>query len=114
MGDTNYIGIVVKILESPKQKVLKNDILITRFRAQIPQFRTRRIVRLTFLGNLSRDVTTYYKINDYLLIEGYISIRNQKNANLKFAKSKKIHITVQKVYPFFLNSDRSIKKTSDY
>ena len=114
MGDTNYIGVVVKILEPPKQKVLENDILITRFRAQIPQFRTRRIVRLTFLGNLARDVTMYYKVNDYLLVEGYLSLRNKKNASLSFSKSKKTHITVQKVYPFLLNSDRSISKNSDY
>jgi len=105
MNDTNYIGVVIKILESPKQKFLKNNILVTQFRAQIPQFRNTRIVTLTFLGNLARDIITYYKVNDYLIIEGYISLRNKKNS-----KSKKIEITVLKVYPFLLSYDRLITK----
>jgi len=106
MGDTNYIGGIVKILEPPKQKILKNKILVTKFRAQIPQIRNSRIVTLSFWGNLARDVTTYYKVNDYLIIEGYLSIRNKKNL-----KSKKIEITVLKVYPFLLKYDRSISKS---
>jgi len=111
MSDTNYIGGVIKILETPKQKVLKNNILVTKFRAQIPQLRNTRIVTLSFWGNLARDVTTYYKVNDYLLIEGYLSLRDKKNSNLTILKSKKIEITVLKVYPFFLSYDRSLSKT---
>ena len=110
MNDTNYIGGVIKVLESPKQKILKNNILVTQFRAQIPQFRNTRIVTLTFWGNLARDITTYYKVNDYLIIEGYISLRNKKNSNLIISKSKKIEITVLKVYPFLLSYDRSVTK----
>lgn len=108
MNDTNYISGVVKILESPKQKMLQNNILVTKFRAQIPQLRATRVVTLTVWGNLARDVTTYYKINDYLLIEGYISLRNKKKSNSIISKSKKIEITVLKVYPFLLTYDRSI------
>jgi hypothetical protein len=110
MNDTNYIGGVIKILEPPKQKSLKNSILVTKFRAQIPQFRNSRIVTLSFWGNLARDVTTYYKVNDYLIIEGYLSVRDKKNLNLLSSKSKKIEITVLKVYPFLLKYDRSSTK----
>ena len=110
MNDTNYIGGVVKILETPKQKMLKNNILLTKFRAQIPQLRDTRLVTLTFWGNLARDITTYYKRNDYLIIEGYLSLRNKQSSNLMTQKSKKIEITVLKVYPFLLNYDRSIQK----
>ena len=111
MSDTNYIGTVIKILEKPKQKVLKNNILVTKFRAQIPQLRNTRIVTLSFWGNLARDVKTYYKINDYLIVEGYLSLRDKKNSNSNSLKSKKIEITVLKVYPFFLSYDRSLSKT---
>ena len=111
MSDTNYIGGVIKILEPPKQKILKNNILVTKFRAQIPQLRNTRLVTLTFWGNLARDVTTYYKVNDYLIIEGYLSLRDKKISNLSISKSKKIEITVLKVYPFLLSYDRSISKT---
>jgi hypothetical protein len=103
MAYTNYIGGVIKILETPKQKFLKNKILVTKFRAQIPQRRNTRIVHLTFWGNLARDIVTNYKVNDYILIEGFLSLRNNQSSKLKISKLKKIEITVLKVYPFFLS-----------
>jgi single-stranded DNA-binding protein len=103
MTDTNYIGSVIKILETPKQKFLKNNILVTRFRAQMPQRRTTRIVTVTFWGNLARDIVTNYKVNDYLIVEGFLSLRNKKSSKLPSSKSKKIEITVRKAYPFLLS-----------
>lgn len=106
MADTNYIGCIVKILETPKQKTIKNNILTTQFRVQLPQIRNKSstIAKLSFWGKLARDVLDYYKKTDYILIEGYVSISKKK-------KSKKIEITVLKVYPFFLSSTRLNKKT---
>ena len=100
MTDTNYIGCIVKILETPKQKIVKNNIVTTKFRVQLPQIRnqTTTIAKLTFWGNLARDVLEYYKVNDYIIIEGYLSLSKKK-------KSKKVEITVLKVYPFFLTSN---------
>jgi single-stranded DNA-binding protein len=102
MGDTNLVGGIVKILETPKQKILNTNITITRFRVQFPQVRNSSIIHLTFWGNLARDVANYYKVNDYILIEGYISLRDKKNSTKIVSKSKKIEITVLKVYPFVL------------
>jgi hypothetical protein len=101
MGDTNYISSIVKILEIPSQKVFKNNIISTRFRVQLPQIRKTGIVNLIFWGNLARDVSNHYKINDYIIIEGYSSL-NKTNKQ----KLKKVEITVFKVYPFHLNSNR--------
>ena len=39
MSDTNYIGCIVKILETPKQKIVNNNNLMTQFRVQLPQIR---------------------------------------------------------------------------
>lgn len=100
MSGTNYIGGIVKILETPQPKILKNNILVTKFRAQFPQRKNPRVVTLTVWGNLARDVTTYYQKNDYLLIEGYLSIRTKKTEKGTPNKSKKIRITVLKLYPF--------------
>ena len=36
MSDTNSIGGLVKILETPKQKIINNNIFITRLRVQFP------------------------------------------------------------------------------
>ena len=110
MNDTSYFGGIVKILEAPTQKMLNNNILVTKIRAQIPQFRSTRLVTLKFWGNLARDVVTYYKVNDSLIIEGYLALCDKKDSNLMNQKSKKIEITVLKAYPLFLNYDRSIQK----
>jgi single-stranded DNA-binding protein len=100
MGDANLVGGIVKILEAPKQQIFNPNIAVTRFRVQFPQVRNTSVVHLTFWGNLARDVASYYKTNDYILIEGYISLRDKKNLNNSISKSKKVEITVLKVYPF--------------
>jgi single-stranded DNA-binding protein len=100
--DTNIVGGIVKILEMPKQEIYSNNISITKFRVQFPQFRNTSIVYLTFWGKLATDVAQFYKINDYILIEGYISIRNNKMSNKSFS-SKRVEITVLKVYPLLLS-----------
>lgn len=102
MGDTNLISGIAKILETPKNKSFNSDLPNTQFRVQFPQVRNTSVVYLTFWGNLARDVANYYKINDYILIEGYISLRDRDNSNKIISKSKKVEITVLKVYPFVL------------
>jgi single-stranded DNA-binding protein len=111
MSDTNIVGGIVKILEMPKQKIFNTNIPVTKFRVQFPQFRNTSIVHLTFWGNLARDIAEYYKINDYILIEGYISVRNKKISGIDISKSKKVEITVLKVYPFFLGENVFTDKT---
>ena len=105
MGDTNYISSIVRILEIPTQKISKNNIVITKFRVQLPQTRKIGIINLVFWGNLARDVTNYYKINDYIIIEGYLSLNKISENKIK-QKLKKVEVTVFKVYPFRLNSNR--------
>ena len=106
MVDTNYLGSIVKILENPKQRVVKNKITTTEFRVQLPQVRNTQIVNLVFWGNLARDVANYYQVNDYIMIEGYLSLRPKLTNNLTKKNLKKVQITVSKVYPFLLSSNR--------
>ncbi len=98
MRDINYFGGVVKLLENPIQKLINNNISVTEFRVQLPQVRNTKIVTLIFWGNLSRNVANFYKIHDYILIEGYLAL--PKKVNLK-----EVEITVLKVYPFLLNDN---------
>ena len=109
MGDTNYFSGVVKILENPVQNVVNEKLLLTTFRVEIPQIRQNKIISLVFWGNLAHDITNYYRINDYILVEGYSSIENQSSRVLS-KNLKKIIITVLKAYPFFLDSDRNLIK----
>lgn len=102
MSDTNYIGAIVKILESPKNKITKNKISVTKFRAQLPQIRQTRVVDIIVWGNLANDIVNYYNVNDYILVEGYLSLR--KVISLKPKILKRSRFTILKVYPFFVSS----------
>ena len=99
MADTNYIGSVVKILEKPIQIVNNNKIVRTECRGQLVQIRNIQIVHLVFWENLVNDITNNYQLNDYLMVEGYLSFPNQTNNKLAKRPFKKAQITVLKVYP---------------
>ena len=106
MGDTNYIGVIVKILESPKNKTIKNKISITKFRAQIPQIKKTRVIEVVVWGNLATDIVKYYGTNDYILVEGYLSLQkiDQPKSNRKILK--RARLTALRAYPFLLSSNR--------
>jgi len=101
MGDTNYFSGTVKILETPIQKLVKKKTVITIVKGQIFQRRQKKNISLIFWGKLGRKIKASYKKNDYILIEGYLSI---KKTNLKL---NKIVITGLKAYPLFLRSTKS-------
>ena len=102
MGDTNYFSGIVKVLESPKYKIIKSNISTLTFRAELPQFRKTKLIHVVVWGNLVNDVKTYYQINDYILIEGYLLNKKKK---IIPKNSKKTLITVLRIYPFILKSN---------
>jgi len=110
MGNTNYFSTIVKILENPKKTTSQKNTPISRFRAELPQIRKNKVVYLVFWGNLANHVNTYYQTNDYLLIEGYLSIRHNTSNDLLKKNFQKIEIAVLKIYPFFLNPNRQNSK----
>ena len=114
MSNTNYIGGTVKILETPRQKVIHDNILVVTCRVQISQVRQTRVIKLIFWGNLAQDVINCYKINDYILIEGYLSLISQVDSEVTTKPLKNIEINVLKVYPFLLGYDRLSSNIEDY
>ena len=106
MGNTNYISSIVKVLENPIQTLFNKNIPITQFRVQLPQVRNNIIINLVFWGKLSQDIVNYYEIDDYIIIEGYLSVRDKK----MLKNLKKVEITVLKVYPFLLSYNRQSNK----
>ena len=106
MSNINYITSIVKVLETPNKILFNNTIPVTRFRVQLPQNRNTQIVNLIFWGNLAESTFNYYNINDYIIIEGYLSSKNILTSARK--NLKKIEITVFKIYPFLLDSNRNI------
>ena len=107
MVDTNYIISIVKILEPPNKIFFNNIVLFAEFRVQFPQIKNSRIVDLIFWENLASHVTNYYQINDYIMIEGYLSLNTKYLLNKDKHKQsfKKFEITVLKIYPFLLGSN---------
>lgn len=99
MGDTNYLGSIVKILEKPIQTIVNEKVLKTECRAQLAQVRNTRIINLVFWGNLAIDSLNSYQVNDYIMIEGYVSLRNIKSKKLGRRNLKKIEIAVLKSFP---------------
>lgn len=99
MADTNYLGTIVKILEKPIQTIVNNKVLKTECRAQLAQIRNTRIVNLVFWGNLAGDSINSYQVNDYILIEGYVSLRKMKSKKMAQRNLKKIEIAVLKSFP---------------
>ena len=110
MGNANYFSGIVKILENPKQTFVNSKVPVTRIRVELPQRRNNRLAYLVFWGNLANDAKNLYKMNDYILVEGYVSIRNKENTNPNTKSLKKLTITVLKVYPFLLLENRLYTK----
>ena len=102
MSDISYIQGIIKVLETPQQTSIDNDLVFVRFRAQLASVRKFQIVQVIFWGNLAQDIVSSYKINQYLLIEGYPSFRNSANSR---QTSKKMEITGLRVYPFSIKID---------
>ena len=104
MSDTNYFSGIVKILKTPVKSFINKKIIKVTVLVEIPQIRKNKIVYLTFWGNLAQEVKNYYQVNDYVLIEGYLSIE-KKTSELFSENQKKMIITVLKIYPFLLKSN---------
>jgi hypothetical protein len=111
MGDLNYFNGVVKILEVPRKKILDDKFSLIQCRVQLPQIRSNEIVMLNIWGKLSKDIIKNYTIADYILIEGYLYLkpnfhRKLSSNILKF--SKKIEVSVVKIYPYVINNKNII------
>ena len=100
----NYTSFMVKVIGKPEQSFFDNDISVTEMIAKFYQFRDNsyNICKISIWGNLSYDVMQYYQINDYLIVEGYISRRNSSFE--KYNITTEIEISVFKIYPFALNN----------
>lgn len=110
MGNTNYFSGIVKVLETPHQCLIHDQKAMITFRVEIPQNRNNKIICLVFWGKLGHEVKNFYRINDYILIEGYISLQKKKQVSTIIPNPKQVTITVLKVYPFLLNPNRNFTK----
>jgi len=98
----NYSTFIVKILKQPKTILFKQNYLVTEVLVQFPQIRLKTAknqFKIFVWGDLS---LANYDVNDYIIIEGYIGMSNEKPQN-------KIEVSVLKIYPFVLNEKKNVQ-----
>lgn len=103
----NYTSFIVKIAGKPKRKYFYNNIIVTKmFVKYIPSrtrvLNTKDIFQISVWNKINFDTTKYYQLNDYILIEGYISLRPSKQYQKHLKKDKQIDISVTKHNLFFI------------
>ena len=103
----NYASFIVKIIDKPKQSFFNENNSVTEVLVKFSQIREASlevVFKISIWGNLGNDFIQYYRINDYIIIEGYISIRNNLFNSSNTIGDKQIEISISKVYPFILEN----------
>ena len=103
----NYVIFTVKVIKNSGQSFFSDGTSLTELTVQLPQIRknnSKIIMQISVWGKLSYDVAKYYQPDDYIIIEGYISIRNLNTDRVINLSDKQIEISVFKPYPLLLKS----------
>jgi single-stranded DNA-binding protein len=103
----NYVTFTVKVIKNSGQSFFSDGTSLTELTVQLPQVRknnSKVILQVSIWGKLSYDVAKYYQPDDYIIIEGYISIRNIDLGHVVNSLNKQVEISVFKLYPLFLKS----------
>ena len=103
----NYVTLAVKVIENSGQSFFADGTSLTELTVQLPQLRKNNIkviFQVSIWGKLSYDVAKYYQPDDYIIIEGYISIRNIDTERVVNLLDKQVEISVFKLYPLLLKS----------
>jgi single-stranded DNA-binding protein len=103
----NYSCFIIKIISDPIQSYFEENISLVEILGKFPQIRNKRTMehfRISIWGNLADDVMKYYQINDYIIIEGYISLNLDLFEMDNLAKKNQVAISVRKIYPFLLKN----------
>lgn len=101
MNDINYVVVLVRILETPCLIKNQTSISSTMFRVQFPQFsKSNTIIKVLVNGYVANDIVKYYRTNDYIIIEGYLSLIKTKS-NLSPNNRKSLQLTAHKIFLVF-------------
>ena len=101
----NYAIFTAKVIQNLGQSFFTDQTSVTELIVQLPQISKnypRVIVQLSIWGKLSYDVAKYYQPDDYIIIEGYILIKNINIESLEDLIDKQVEISVFKLYPLVL------------
>ena len=103
----NYVIFAVKVIKNSGQSFFADGTPLTELTVQLPQVRKnniKAILQVSVWGKLSYDVAKYYQPDDYIIIEGYISIKNINTDSVVNLLDKQVEVSIFKLYPLFLKS----------
>jgi single-stranded DNA-binding protein len=103
----NYSILAVKVIKNSGQSFFADGTSLTELIVQLPQVRKNNIkviLNVSVWGKLSYDVAKYYQPDDYIIMEGYISIRNINTDRVVNLLGKQVEVSVFKLYPLLLKS----------
>ena len=105
----NYTSFIIKIISKPQYTFCDQKIPLTEALGKFYQFSDNpyTICKLSFWGQPAYEILKYYKTNDYVLVQGYISLKQFQFE--KFDITTEIEISIFEVSPFNLKTDE-IKK----
>ncbi len=92
---------IVKIISQPIQSFFIGDISIVELIVEFPKVKKKSFqdIRLSIWGDLGGDICKYYQIGDYVIVEGFLSLRTNVSDSSLDTESE---FTVIKFYPFLL------------
>lgn len=95
----NHALFVIKVIEHPIHLVYgEYETLEIKVEFPVPrQKNSKHELSIVLWGGHRDDFLKYYKVQDYLIIEGIITINSYKNGD------PEVRITAKKLYPFLLN-----------
>lgn len=99
----NYSIFTVKVLKNSGQSFFPDGTALTELTVQLPQVRKNSVkilLHVSVWGKLSYDAAKYYKPNDYIILEGYMSMGDINVDRITNLKDKQVEISVFKIYPF--------------
>jgi len=99
------INCVIRILELPEIKLYPNKIPYAKFNIELAKVRKNSntaIIKAELCGDLVYDFDKYSDINDYLIIEGYVSVFEYDSNQILKKKGLIIHII--RLYPFLIEN----------
>ena len=98
----NSCTFIAKIVSTPQQRLITGDICLVETRIQIAKLWNKKgfdQFQISIWGNLGKDFIKYYRVGDYIIINGVLNFKEIKSGNL-FKKETKM--TVLDYYPFLL------------
>ena len=103
----NYTSFIVKLLNNPATSFVDNDIYVAKVNTLFfssSNTKSNSILHLVLWNDLAQDIMMYYQKGDFIIIEGYISIKNYSSFLTNSVIDEKIEISIVKIYPFFVKN----------